>query len=460
MSFQLVRGAVNLVRGRMNNVKYFLLLTIVCAGSLRAQTNNIGQTIPASAFGFTVSDITHEITPILPFSIGRSWDAFHVSWAYLNPCAKSYDWTNFDHFTATNAGKDMVYTFGVVPDWAASAPNSNTPYPQAPGYFKCADGTKNLGGTSCSMPGKSVGDTTAWDAFVTAIATHSAAKPADQQVRYWELWNEPMNYQYWCAGGSGPFNTKAAAFAQTALMFQHASSIIKSIIPGAVIFAPSTDKDFGIAWLNKYIDNGGKVVWDQMAVHGYPNNSTGAHAPETMPAMVAQYGAWNAAHGGAIPIIDTEAAWGDAASDGGIWLTKLFLLSWSSGVSRTIWYGYDNVGLPLWDRTAGVTAQGTAFANVQNWMVGATMTSPCSKDGAGTYTCPLTRPGGYSAVVTWNTAPAAMSETPATGMTDFRDIKGATYAVSGSVSVGTSPILLEAPVRKLHRSSPTAQHPM
>ena len=383
------------------------LSVIFCLGWLPAQTNNIGKVIPMDSFGITFYN--NALVPELPYGTVRSWDSQRVSWNFLNPSSGTYDWTTLDAWTNAHAGKDMLYTFGLTPTWAASHPDYATPYRHY---------------SSCSMP-KNMSD---WDAFVTAIATHAGKK-----VKYWELWNEPMNYQYWCHGPDA-----ASDFAVTGTMFAHAYTILKRIIPDAVILGPSIDKDFGLAWMSYYFHNGGTVSWDVMAVHGYPD--TNPIPPESMVPMLSKYTAYMAEHGMKnMPIWDTETAWTKADS---AWVSKMFILSWSLGVSRTIWYAYD-IGMPLWNATTGLSDAGIGYSTLYSWLVGATLTAPCSQDKDGTYSCSITR-NGHRGEILWNSK-AAVSFTAPAGMKQYRDIRGGVHSVSsGAVSVGNSPVLLES----------------
>jgi hypothetical protein len=83
-------------------------------------------------------------------------------------------------------------------------------------------------------------------------------------------------------------------------------------------------------------------------------------------------------------------------------------------------------------------------------MVGATMAAPCTFSGpttpdmpTGTIgACLLTRPGGYQALAVWNTnGPSAY--TAAATYTRYRDLDGNTVPITGPITIGYKPILLE-----------------
>jgi hypothetical protein len=81
----------------------------------------------------------------------------------------------------------------------------------------------------------------------------------------------------------------------------------------------------------------------------------------------------------------------------------------------------------------------TAWTQVQNWMVGATMANPCSQNGT-VWTCTLTR-SNYKALAVWNTAGCFSFSVPS-DYTQYRDLAGGTTQLNGamSVTIGIQPI--------------------
>ena len=118
-----------------------------------------------------------------------------------------------------------------------------------------------------------------------------------------------------------------------------------------------------------------------MSFHGYCNNQA-----ESINSVVAQYRNVVAAHGqSGKPLWDTEADWAGDPDDGlygstnrAAFMAKYYLLQWSAGVSRFVWYAYD--GGPwggLWTAATGASPDVTAYDIVQQWMEGASMPSAC-----------------------------------------------------------------------------------
>jgi hypothetical protein len=94
--------------------------------------------------------------------------------------------------------------------------------------------------------------------------------------------------------------------------------------------------------------------------------------------------------------------------------------------------------------TSALSAAGVAYGETYKWTVGATLTKACSVDGNGTWTCSLTRPGGYQAEIVWNSTKNLSSYAVPDGMAEYRDLAGnSNPIVRGVVAVRDSPILIE-----------------
>jgi polysaccharide biosynthesis protein PslG len=369
--------------------------------------------IPQSLFGMTVLDFENVNAP-LQYGTTRTWDSFPMlDWADINSAPGVYDFQHLDVFLKTNQERnvEVIYTFGRTPLWASSQPGTPTPY--GPGQ--------------CAPPG----DLRNWDNYVTAIAVHAGTR-----IQYWELWNEPQDPQYYC----GDMPTLIT-------MAQHAYRIIKSVNPAALIITPSASAEGGPAWLGTYLSQGGGNYADIMSFHGYCNGEA-----EAINSVVAQYRKVISAHGqGTKPLWDTEADWADDAYDvhegaanTAAFIAKYYLLQWSGGVSRFVWYAYDGGLWGGFSTTAtGAVPDVVAYNTVQQWMQGASMPSACIHDPDNTWTCPLTRANGYQALVLWNPRKTLSYKVPAR-YTGFRDLSGNVGSLSGGrVPVGESPILIE-----------------
>jgi hypothetical protein len=149
---------------------------------------------------------------------------------------------------------------------------------------------------------------------------------------------------------------------------------------------------------------------------------------------------------------DTESSWagfgniGTPSSERQVgFIAKDYLLHWSAGVSRFVWYAYDGGPIwgSLWTAGAGESAAAKSLRETYRWMVGATLTSPCSANASGIWTCPLSRPGGYWAEAVWISNKTATFTVPSE-YKEYLDLAGAVHSLTGpTVTVGDQPILLE-----------------
>ncbi len=169
-------------------------------------------------------------------------------------------------------------------------------------------------------------------------------------------------------------------------------------------------------------------------------------------------------------MFDTEFSWGEGVSfpdpnEQAGFVGRSMLLHWSSGVSRVYWYAWDLSGI-MWTPTSTVGCTttnpggdgficetGTAFTQVQSWMVGATLTQACTEAGT-VYTCEFTKPGGYQALAVWDTSQSCSNGKCTTSTFTFPPVKpnylhylnlaGTSTNISGpTVPIGYEPILLE-----------------
>ena len=369
--------------------------------------------IPASLFGLTVLNFT-KLSPSTPFGTTRSWDAYpKLDWSDINPSYGTYDFTYLDKFIALNRarGTQMIYTLGRTPRWASSKPSQLNAYTAG----------------ECAPPAEMA----YYDDYLRAIVTHVAG-----QIKYWELWNEPQDVKFYC----GDIPTMVT-------MAKHATQIIKEIDPTAMIVSPALTGGPGPAWLSSFLSEGGAANVDIVAFHGYWS----ANAEDVLN-VIANYRAAMAKNGIASkPLWDTESSWagfgnlGSPSSTRQVgFVAKDYLLHWSRGVSRFVWFAYD--GGPIWgglSTSAGESAAATSYRETYRWMVGATLTAPCSTNASGIWTCPLSRSGGYMAEAVWISNKTATFTVPPQ-YTEYRDLAGRVHPVpSSSVTVSDEPILFE-----------------
>ncbi len=370
--------------------------------------------VPATYFGMSINKPQYE-TLNMPYTFGttRSWDVYpELDWGTLNPSPGVYNFAPLDNwlaYNAANSNADVVYTLGRTPQWASSQPNT------------AGDG----GPGTCAPPANLQN----WDNYLTAIVTHTLGR-----VHLWELWNEPQDPGYYC----GDIPTMIA-------LAQHAQQVIKSIDPSAIILSPSPVGGLGPQWMNAFLQAGGGNYVDVLAFHGYWSGT----AEDLVPVLANLRAVMSANNVASKPLWDTEADWyaynpPTDLSQQAAFLMKYYLLHWSLGVDRFIWYEYDGgVFGALWNPTSGILPAGVAYGQAKNWLLGADLATACIADSSSTYTCDLTRSNGYRARVIWNST-NTFAYTPDASFHQSRNLTGAvTSLTGGAITIGNEPLLLE-----------------
>jgi hypothetical protein len=299
---------------------------------------------------------------------------------------------------------------------------------------------------------------TAFDSFATALVQRYCGT-----IKYYETWNEPNNSPYW----SGT-NAQLLAVAQD--LYQIAKDPANCGCTNGVcspnggvnpnqVLTPSISKvtSANLSWLDSYLSQTGPTYpyADVASFHGYGTvvNSD----PEQIVSQVQSLNQILANHGlSTLPLWNTEASWGSLTSvdqDQASWLMRYQAAQAVTGVSRFVWYSYDNCGWgTLWVAPwctgttmplSQPTAAGEAYPVIQNWLSGASIVN-CQTYENGLWACELQRPGNYSAWMVWSSTGAEIDvPIPATsGLTIYRDWQNNVDSLSSSLTVGEMPVLL------------------
>ena len=395
-----------------------------------------GVPVPASLFSMT----THGRVdmPTVPVVGLRLWNT-GTYWDLMNTAPGVYDFTTFDNWISTAQANnvDLIYTFGMIPTFASSNPTLVCGYSGAPVGSCAPPRDVNAYGTGTDQYFKD---------FVTAIVTHAAG-----QIKYWEMWNEPTVPGYWQGNN-----------AQMLRMAQDAYGVIKSIDPTALVTTPSPSTGInGVAnWMGPYLALGGGKYADIISFHGYNWSTTPGKWPqpedivplvENLKAQLAIYNQTSK------PLWCTEGSWGDTSGNGftdpdlrAAYLSRHYLLQESEGVVRYYWFAWDNSDDGLWSATTGMSKSGTAYAQVESWIVGATPTGQCVQNGT-IWTCNYTKSGGFAAEAIWDTSQSCSNgnctttnQSVGTQYSHYLDVAGGNYPIThGTVPVGAKPIFLE-----------------
>jgi Glycosyl hydrolase family 10 len=362
--------------------------------------------IPATYFGMHVNKWgTFTRWPSqLGFGLVRLWDT-GTRWSNLEPAPGSWHWSRMDYYVnaAAAAHEQVLYTLGMPPQWASSAPNDPK--------------------SGADAPPRSLAD---WRAYVRAVATRYRGKVHD-----WEIWNEV----------NGSFYTGSAR--ELVRLTAAARQELKAVDPTNVVLSPDFTRS-GLPMLSQFLADGGGRSIDAVSVHAYQGESPEADAPF----FAAVRDIMRRAGVGSLPLWNTEGATGTPSSSGiaaGGLLARAYLTEWLWGVRSFDWYAWDlPVGSPLSEADhVTPTAAGLAYERIVGWLRGARMLGS-TRSASGTWTITLERPGGSLAYAVWNThGPATFAVPRADAVTQVQTLSGGSAAIAGrAVAIGVAPVLL------------------
>lgn len=396
-------------------------------------------------FGMTIHRLVANpaslpIAPFPPFPLHtlRLWDV--VNWSSLEPAAGQYDWTVMDGTIAVakqNGVNDFIFTLGDAPQWAYANP-----------YDTCGAGDAS---GPCNAP-----DPTALEEFATHVVQRYCGV-----VQYYETWNEADVPAFW-NGTNAQLLTVASKLYQIVKDPANCGCANGVCSPGGganpnQVLLPSVSYigASGLSWLDSYLAAAGSSYpyADIVAFHGY-----GFAQPEQIAQAVAQLQQVLTKHGlSALELWDTEASWGASDNDDqqqeASWLMRFHVAQAISGVSRFVCYAYDNCEWgTLWgpacggspDNWQGVRLPGDAYATLEAWIAGATLTH-CDQYEDGLWACELQRSGGYQGWILWDSTGAGLS-VPVPNrlhLTQYHDWHNNTAALPPQITVDQMPVLLD-----------------
>jgi hypothetical protein len=398
--------------------------------------------ISAAFFGMTIGDTA--LYPPSTVPIGAIGHPSLLAWETIEAKGRGeYDFSTYDTFVnwANSNGIPFMMTFAWTPNWASV----NCP----------------ATGVCTAAPD----DMTDWQNFVQAVVNHynGSTQPT---IKYYELWNEANSTTFWTGTDQ-----------QLVQMAQIAYPIIHQSSPNSLLLAPSVTGPLTSAtqWTASYLQTAitggvGYQYADGASFHGYlaatgesPYPFPEESSPDgfddivtratTFRAVFDQNGLANK------PMFDSEGSWGQDNITGSNeqveWLARWYLLQAGTAVVESAYWfcwGFSNPGYPddqQWgfisaDDQVTPTTAGIAYGEVYDWLVGAVI-SPCV-DSANVWTCALTRPGGYQGLAVWYYSASetgTTSYTPAAQITQYRDLAGNITSVTGPITIGPQPVLLE-----------------
>ena len=385
----------------------------------------IGQSqtpVPASNFGMHENNyFWGSPYPVVPFGTFRLWDLSAMSrWSELETSRGVYNWTNLDNFISqlnSHGVTDIIYTFGYTPAWA---------------------------GPATSLPPTNNQD---FIDFITAFATHYKGK-----VQHYETWNEPYSSTFWTGSMARLIVLQGDVY--TAVKAVDSTATVHTPVLGASSSSGDCSNSSASFGTGAFFSLNGTSNFDVVDVHLYPYPLSSGPPIESVSTMIANTKCSMSANGiSSKPLWNTEYSWSEdsylpSSTDEVAFVARGALYLWSQGIARSYWYAYDNQSEgTLFNTTSNtLNANGIAYQQVYNWMVGATMTSNCAV-ASSVWTCGLTLANGHQALAVWLNvfkSSSTQSYIPAAQYNAYHDLAGNTVAVSGSVTIGETPILFES----------------
>ena len=407
--------------------------------------------IPQTFFGMHVAvGPTDYSTPILaPIVVGAVGKPVGTVWHYMETARGIYDFSDMNsaQVFAEAHGAPIFDSLDGNPAWAVTDTNNCQ-------GLSCWSAPSDIATTAtCQAP---LASTTTTDCqlkefYTTLVQTYasvgiqtgcSSGNPqCNGVIQMYEGWNEPSDY-----GGLG---TEAGfmTFSQWVTEETDRLNTIRANDPNAQVCSPA----FSVSSYSGDINtlNGFFAASPAPPAFDCYDFHIDEATPEAQIADINTFKSVLTNAGISNPLIyATEAGrWGDcSATVSGMteqaYVARIELLYWSNNVKRHYWYAYDSCA-PLTNQptTSTLNAAGIGYGNVESWMVGATMSTPCAASGT-VWTCGLTGPNSFQGLAVWDTAGTSTFSVPSQ-YTQYLNLEGGTSSVSGSsVTIGTEPILL------------------
>ncbi len=348
------------------------------------------------------------------FGIWRSLGA-EVRWSQLEPCQPTneldptdscYNWTVLDPYlqSAASNGQQVLFTAYYTPQWISS--NGSAACQQS-----SAD---NITAGGCFLPSDlNSGDTT-FKNFLQALHSHIVSTPADQQIHFWECWNEPnvpveldpsqslADLHQFCSD----LRTTVLGFDSTS-KFTTPPPALGTLGAGVVnwMTGPPTSTS---GWVSQGFDD----VADIVAFHGY---TCGAQAPcalsdaEVITQILTPLETnLKTMAASSKPIWDTEGSDNTAGvplsdpDEHAAFLARFSLIQQSLGVATFSYWGWNFGGVNL-ESGGTLNAAGITWQQLYTWTNGATYTNVCTNSNGSLWQCGF-KQNGTQYLVLWDAA--------------------------------------------------------
>lgn len=373
---------------------------------------------PVSLRFFGIHRLPQDPWPNVPFG---SWRVA-IAWRLVEPQKGTWDFKGADEDVeqAVQHNVDLVVTVGFIPRWASATPDKSC----------------KVGMGECAEP-KNIQD---WKDWIAKIASRYKGK-----VKYYEIWNEPNDSEYFYTGSvSGLVQLTKAAH-----------EVVEGIDPEIKILSPSPTGPAGEDFMAKYLASGGGQYADIISYHFYVPGP-----PEGLYRYVQQIHGLMEKNGvGNKPLWDSENGWQGPALDEATqaaYVARATLVERAAGVSRQFWYAW---GIPqslrfVEDDHITPSSGGRAIKVLEDWMLGRVVESCESSDlpasrgvSHSIWICSLLRDGIRNYVVWHPDGDHEFSVPDKWGgrINEVRDLSGGVRRLPPNrrVTVGTRPVLLD-----------------
>lgn len=465
-------------RRRSINTRIASALAALLLTSSFASTQTV---VPAQYFGMHY--VKSQPWPVIPFGSLRLWDT-DTRWQQMNPERGAYDFSTLNAYLAlahSHSVSDVVLVLGGTPNWISSDPSN-----AICDYASVATG-------SCAPPADlnpdGTGTDQAWRSFIYQLAGHVEGlnSATYSHVAVYEMWNEfSRNSESWTGSpvqmlrmaqdaycilkGSGTITATGESCSAQTFHVPAVGLAAHALLASPSAQASGPDLNAFASYLSLFLSVSAAratVAADVIATHNY---TYGRRCCASAEALAIQWRALrNAlpAEVARLPVWSTEGSWGDTATKEpntdmqSAYVARAYLLGWSLGFKRMYWYAWGNSWGRLWSQSGvnGCSDQGSgtgcispaakAYASVYSWMVGNTMTRPCTSSGT-VYSCPLTKPDGTRMLAMWDSSSSCLNGycsrsvySVPSGFGSYLDLANVRHYVRGhSMWISAKPVLL------------------
>lgn len=292
--------------------------------------------------------------PQLQVGSVRLWDST-VRWADIVPTAGQWNFERLDKYVdlAEEHHASILYTLGSTPQWASARPDEKCPY-----------------GLGCAAEPVRMAH---WEEYVRQVAQRYRGR-----IKTYELWNEPHFSDFVRDRNKLGFYTGSVA--NMVEMAGIARKVLDEVDPEAKLTTPGFVS--GSEHLDMFLAAGGKQYIQGVTFHFYANSA------ENFAKKVLEIRSGMEKNGvGVLPLWNTEAGlevWDEeklppgtvrlTRNDAAAMTAQFLVLGAAVGLDRYYYYAWDNDRSGMVDRSGKHLPAYKAFAQVEKWLIGATMT--------------------------------------------------------------------------------------